>query len=84
MLLHRHDEALACYSSVLKKQPNNCNALFRRGLVLKALKRYDEAATDLEAAKALRPLDARFYMNYSHADVLLRLPVCRPGQERVV
>jgi tetratricopeptide (TPR) repeat protein len=52
-----HAPAITQYSRVLALQPGNTRALLRRGLCYHALRDYEAAATDLEAAKRLSPDD---------------------------
>lgn len=42
---------------MLKLQPRNTHALFRRGLAWKSLGQYDKAAGDVLTAQALDPRD---------------------------
>jgi tetratricopeptide (TPR) repeat protein len=44
----RFADAVDRFDRVLEQQPRNARAQFRRGLALKSLKRYDEAAADME------------------------------------
>ena len=46
-----HDKALQDFTRVLEMQPTNARALFRRAFSFKALKCYEEAAEDFEAAR---------------------------------
>ena len=46
-----HEKALVDFSRVLEVQPTNARAMFRRAFSFKALKMYEEAAEDFEAAK---------------------------------
>ncbi|PNH01423.1 hypothetical protein TSOC_012700, partial [Tetrabaena socialis] len=50
-----HAGALANFDRVLQQQPRNARALLRRGLAKKCLRRYDEAADDMLAARKLDP-----------------------------
>ena len=45
------EEAMADFDAVLRMQPGNSHALFRRGFLWKRKKKYDEAAQDFEDAK---------------------------------
>lgn len=49
---------------MIKRNPLNAHAHFRRAFSLKSLKRYDEAVNDFERAKDLDPLDAKMVVNY--------------------
>ncbi|KAF4702973.1 hypothetical protein FOZ63_000098, partial [Perkinsus olseni] len=59
-----HEKALRHFSEVLRWQPLNARAMFRRAFSFKALKMFDEAAEDFEAARELEPNDMRFVVNY--------------------
>jgi tetratricopeptide (TPR) repeat protein len=48
---------------VIEKQPRNAYAYFRRALVLKELKMYDEAAENLLFARDLAPEDPKLIVN---------------------
>ncbi len=48
-------EALDSFNKVIALQPRNARAYLRRGLVLKCLKRYDDAAGDFMTARRLEP-----------------------------
>ncbi|KXZ50814.1 hypothetical protein GPECTOR_15g500 [Gonium pectorale] len=73
--------AVAHFSAVLRLQPRNARALLRRGLALRCLRRYEEAAADLLAARRLDPgnplmqLDMRALGNVSYIEL------CAPGEE---
>ncbi|KAJ9530780.1 hypothetical protein QJQ45_028667 [Haematococcus lacustris] len=76
--------ALAQYSRVLALQPGNARALLRRGLCHYALRQEQEAARDLEAAKALDPADPSLILDYRRlreVDVVL---LSKPGHEAMV
>ena len=49
--LNNHPQAIEDFNTVLKHQPNNARARFRRGFSLKAVKKFQLAAEDFEAAK---------------------------------
>jgi len=63
-VIGEHEKALRDFSKVLEAQPNNARAYFRRGFSFKALRFYEEAAEDFEAAKECEPQDTRFVVNY--------------------
>ena len=54
-ILQSHVEALEDFSLVIKLNPENAHAYFRRAFSYKALKKYKEAAEDFEKAKKLDP-----------------------------
>ena len=82
--MRRREEALELYTAVLKVQPDNAHALMRRGLLLKTLGRYLDAAQDMQAAQAMRPHDARFNVNYHCIDAAVSIHLSRPGTERTI
>ena len=47
-MIEEHDKAVVDFSLVIKKNPKNAHAHFRRAFSLKALKRYEEAVEDFE------------------------------------
>ncbi|KAF4657577.1 hypothetical protein FOL47_008384 [Perkinsus chesapeaki] len=59
-----HEKALRAFSAVLDLQPLNARAMFRRAFSFKALKMFEEAAEDYEAARELEPDDVRFVIDY--------------------
>ena len=50
-------------NEVIKYQPNNAFAYFRRGFAHKAPKLYEEAADDFLKARDLKPDDPRLIIN---------------------
>mmetsp|Transcript_34158 Transcript_34158/g.90254 ORF Transcript_34158/g.90254 Transcript_34158/m.90254 type:complete len:96 (+) Transcript_34158:243-530(+) len=79
--IFRHAEALAEFNRVLMAQPKNAHAYFRRAFSLKALGRYEEAAGDLETAKAMSPDDPMLVVNYLQLHRTDAIELCRAGQE---
>ena len=53
--LQAWEAAVNCCRRVLEMEPNHAKALFRRGVALTALERYDEAKTDLKQACLTEP-----------------------------
>ena len=49
-MIENHKEAVDDFDMVIKKNPKNANAYFRRAFALKALKRFKEAAEDFDKA----------------------------------
>ena len=62
--LIKHSQALEDFNLVIKLQPNNPHAYFRRAWSLKALGDLDQAASDFEYAKQLNPSDPNFFVSY--------------------
>jgi len=52
------------FSVVIKKNPKNAHAYFRRAFSLKALKRFTEAAEDFECAKLNDPMNPKLVVNH--------------------
>ena len=63
-VLGKHQEAVLDFNAVLDSCPNTPTALFRRGLSFQALERFDDAASDCEAARRMRPHEKCFQLNY--------------------
>ncbi|GIL69331.1 hypothetical protein Vretimale_13447 [Volvox reticuliferus] len=76
-----HTTALAHFNSVLQLQPNNARALLRRGLSLKCLRRYDEAAADLLAARRLEPSNPLMQLDMRALGKISFIELCAPGEE---
>lgn len=55
ILLDKNANAHKDLNEVIKQQPNNAFAYFRRGFAHKALKLYDQAAEDFMKARELSP-----------------------------
>ncbi|PNW83652.1 hypothetical protein CHLRE_05g238260v5 [Chlamydomonas reinhardtii] len=73
--------ALTHFNAVLKLQPRNARALLRRGLALKCLKRYDEAAADLLAARRLEPANPLMQLDMRSLGSVSFIELCAPGDE---
>ncbi|GLI66721.1 hypothetical protein VaNZ11_010659 [Volvox africanus] len=76
-----HATALAHFNSVLQLQPNNARALLRRGLSLKCLRRYDEAAADILAARKLEPSNPLMQLDMRAVGKISFIELCAPGEE---
>lgn len=63
-MIEEHAAAIDDFTTVIKKNPNNAHAYFRRAFSLKALKQYKEAADDFETAKEKDPLNQKLVVNY--------------------
>ena len=73
-MIEYHEEAVSDFNAVIKRNPKNANAHFRRAFSLKALKvssilsnllqKFAEAADDFEKARNLAPLDPKMVVNY--------------------
>ncbi|EER06235.1 tetratricopeptide repeat protein, tpr, putative [Perkinsus marinus ATCC 50983] len=76
-----HEKALKDFCEVLRWQPLNSRALFRRAFSFKALKMFDEAAEDFEAARELEPDDIRFVVDYKKIADFETVTLCPAGHE---
>ncbi|TMW56392.1 hypothetical protein Poli38472_006402 [Pythium oligandrum] len=77
-----HEEAIEDFTVVIRHNPNNAHAYFRRGFALKALGRVREAASDIETAKLLDPSNPRLVVNYNEIKDTECIILCEPGQEK--
>ena len=79
------EHRLACqdFNVVIKKNPRNAHAYFRRAFSLKALKRWSEAADDFEKAKELDPMNPKLVVNYKKLKGIVCIVLCEPGEEKI-
>ena len=77
----RYTEAVLDFSRVLRVHPKNAHAYFRRGFAYKSLGRFDEAAQDLETAKAMQPDNPLLVVNYLQLHRTDVIELCKAGQE---
>ncbi|KUF98370.1 Mitochondrial import inner membrane translocase subunit tim16 [Phytophthora nicotianae] len=77
-----HAEALADFSFVIKKQPTNAHAYFRRGFAHKALGNFKAAAHDLQTARLLDPNNLQLVVNYKELRDVECIVLCPPGEEK--
>jgi len=83
-VLGRHVEAVEDFNEVLESCPNTPNALLRRGMSFQALARYEDAATDYETARRMRPDDTRFQLNYLGVWENKPVVLCMAGEEEEI
>ena len=94
-MIEYHEEAVIDFNAVVKKNPKNAHAHFRRAFSLKALKvskihlstiyavqRYPEAADDFEKAKNLDPLNSQLVINHKKLQNMICIVLCEPGEEK--
>jgi hypothetical protein len=67
---------------VIKRNPSNSHAYFRRAFSLKALKKFGEAADDFEKAKTLEPMNSQLVVNHKQLKGVSCIVLCEPGEER--
>ena len=77
-----HQEAVADFDLVLKKNPKNAHAYFRRAFSLKSLKRFAEAVDDFEKARNLDPMNPSLVVNYKKLQGVSCIVLCEPGDEK--
>ncbi|CAL6037866.1 Tetratricopeptide_repeat protein [Hexamita inflata] len=69
------------FTVVLKFQPNNDRAYFRRGFSLKQLGLFEQAVADFEQARKLRPDLQEYQVGYSEMGKLEYIELIPPGNE---
>lgn len=80
-VLGRHRAATADFTRVLRMEPRNAHALFRRGLSWRALREFERAACDFEDAKVAAPRDPNVTVSYSAARSVEAVLLCAAGEE---
>ena len=80
-MIEDHERAVEDFNEVIKKNPKNAHAHFRRAFSLKALGRYAEAADDFEKAKSLDPMNPKMVVNYKMLKGVSCIVLCEPGEE---
>ena len=80
-MIEDHENAVKDFDNVIKKQPKNAHAYFRRAFSHKALKNYQIAAEDFEKAKELEPTNPNLVVNYKKLKGLTCIVLCKPGEE---
>ena len=81
-MIDNHEQAVADFNLVIKKNPKNAHAYFRRAFSHKALKNYPSAADDFETAKSLDPLNPKMVVNYKQLKGVACIMLCKPGEEK--
>jgi len=82
-MISHHQEAVTDFNTVIKKNPKNAHAYFRRAFSLKALKKFNEAVEDFEMAKNLDPHNPHMLVNYKQLKDVSCIVLCQPGEEKV-
>ena len=77
-----HPEAVADFDAVVKRNPKNAHAYFRRAFSLKALKEFAKAADDFEKARNLDPLNPQLVVNHKQLKGVDCIVLCEPGMEK--
>ena len=76
-----HDKAIADFTAVLKKEPRNAHAYFRRAFSNKELKNFQKGVNDFEMAKKVDPLNPKMVVNYKQLKGVQCIVLCEPGEE---
>ncbi|GKT34458.1 hypothetical protein ADUPG1_007809 [Aduncisulcus paluster] len=81
--IEQHEEAIVCFTEVLKHQPTNARALFRRAFSYKCLGFFGYAVDDLKKGGELEPEIAGLWPNPSEFGKLslTELEIVPPGNE---
>uniref|UniRef100_K3WGC9 Uncharacterized protein n=1 Tax=Globisporangium ultimum (strain ATCC 200006 / CBS 805.95 / DAOM BR144) TaxID=431595 RepID=K3WGC9_GLOUD len=77
------EEAIDDFNFVIRHNPNNAHAYFRRGFAHKSLGNLQGAASDFETAKLLDPTNLQLVVNYREIKDTECVVLCAPGEERV-
>jgi Tfp pilus assembly protein PilF len=80
-MIEDHQNAVTDFNEVIKKNPKNAHAHFRRAFSHKMLKNYTQAANDFEKAKILDPLNPKLIVNYKKLKGITCIVLCKPGEE---
>mmetsp|Transcript_106837 Transcript_106837/g.147884 ORF Transcript_106837/g.147884 Transcript_106837/m.147884 type:complete len:84 (-) Transcript_106837:94-345(-) len=81
-MIEDHERAVEDFNEVIKKNPKNAHAHFRRAFSLKALGCYAQAADDFEKAKSLDPMNPKMVVNYKKLKGITCIVLCEPGEEK--
>lgn len=92
-MIEDHASAVEDFTLLIKKNPKNAHAYFRRAFSNKALKvkmleydivlqKYQDAAEDFEKAKELDPLNPKLVVNYKKLKGITCIVLCKPGEEK--
>lgn len=90
-MIEEDEKAVNDFDEVIKKNPQNAHAYFRRAFSYKRMKviqlvtikqRFEEAAKDFEKAKDLDPLNPALVVNYKMLDKVDVIVLCEPGEEK--
>ena len=81
-MIDDHENAVKDFNLLIKKNPKNAHAHFRRAFSHKALKNYAQGAEDFETAKELDPLNPKMVVNYKKLKNITCIVLCKPGEEK--
>lgn len=80
-MIQLHSQAIDDFDTVIKKNPKNAHAFFRRAFSQKASKKFNLAAEDFERAKELDPRNAKLVVNYKQLKGVTCIVLCDAGEE---
>jgi tetratricopeptide (TPR) repeat protein len=75
-MIDYHEEAVEDFTLVIKKNPKNGHAYFRRSFSLKALKNFEKAARGFEKAKELDPANPHLIINHKQLKNVKCIVLC--------
>ena len=81
-MIEDHESAVQDFDVVIKKNPKNAHAHFRRAFSHKSLKNFQQAAEDFERAKNLDPSNPKMVVNYKKLKGISCIILCKPGLEK--
>ena len=81
-MIEMHKEAVEDFDTVIKNNPKNAHAYFRRAFSHKALKVFSQAADDFEKAKNLDPMNPALVINHKKLKEVTCIVLCEPGEEK--
>lgn len=80
-MIEDHENAVRDFDVVIKKNPKNAHAFFRRAFSHKTLMNFEQAAEDFEKAKNLDPMNPKLIVNYKQLKGVSCIVLCKPGEE---
>ena len=81
-MIEDFEESVKDFDVVIKKNPKNAHAHFRRAFSHKSLKNFEQAAEDFEKAKILDPMNPKMIVNYKKLKGISCIILCKPGNEK--
>ena len=82
-MIEDHESALSDFGQVIKMNPKNAHAHFRRAFSYKAVKNFTLATEDFEQAKKLDPTNPKMVVNYKQLKGITCITLCKPGEEKI-
>ena len=82
-MIGMHEEAIKDFNALLKRNPSNAHAYFRRAFSLKAIKKFAEAADDFQKAQDLDDKNPLLVVNHKKLKSVECIVLCEPGEEKL-